>query len=78
MSTPPPTKLSQIKDALARGDTTTALRIAGGFPRLGEQKERITRAWGALTHPEFYRGLGYEPDTLVADGVAAIRERYGL
>jgi hypothetical protein len=72
------TKLDQIKDALTAGDYRTALRIAAGFPQLGEQKERITKGWAALTQPAFYLELGHDPAALVADGVRAIRERYQI
>jgi hypothetical protein len=73
------TKLKQLKDRLAAGDAAGALRIAAGFGRLGEHRERITRAWVALTNPRFYRDeLGMDPAALVADGVAALRERYGV
>ena len=74
----PPTKLSQVRDALAAGDVKKALRIAAKMGQLGDQAERITRAWNALTKPDFYRELGFDPDALVADGVVAMRERWGL
>lgn len=74
----PPTKLSRVREALARGDTREALRIAAAFPQLGNHRERITRGWAALTQPDFYQQLGKNPAELVADGIAAIRERYNL
>lgn len=74
----PPTKLSQIRDALAAGRGRDALRIAARFPQLGEHKERITKGWAAATRPEFYRELGLDPVALEQDGIAAIRERYNL
>lgn len=72
------TKLSRVVRALADGDVRTALRIAAAFPQLGKHKERITRGWAALQSPVFYRELGHDPDLLVADAVAAIKERYKL
>jgi hypothetical protein len=72
------TKLSKLKAHLERGETTEALRIAARSKWLGEQKERITRAWAAHMHPETYVAMGYDPAALVAEGIAAIRERYGI
>lgn len=72
------TKISQLKTAAAKGDWTTALRIAARFPQLGEHGPRIVRAHEAGHNPRFYRQLGKDPEALIADGVAALRERYGL
>ena len=74
----PPTKLSQIRDALAAGRGRDALRIAARFPQLGEHKERITKGWAAATNPAFYIELGLDPDELFKDGIQALKERYGL
>jgi hypothetical protein len=72
------TKLARLEAHMAAGETLEALRIAAKFPWLGEYKERIVRGWSAHTSPEMYRGMGLDPDALVADAVAAIRERYGI
>lgn len=72
------TKLSRIKAHLAAGEPIEALRIAAKFGRLGEHKERITRAWAAHQNPETYAAMGHDPEALVADGIAAIREKYGV
>lgn len=72
------TKLSKLKKLMAYGDHRAALRLAAGWPRLGDHKEAITRGWAALSNPGFYRELGRDPEALVAAGLAAIRERYGL
>lgn len=74
----PPTKLSLLKDAAARGDWTEAIRIANAFGRLGDQRGAIKTAWGAIQNPGFYRQLRRDPDALVASGVAALKERYAL
>lgn len=73
-----PTKLSVLKEHAAAGNWTAALRIAARFPRLGEERDAITRAWAALQHPDFYRQLGIDPEAAVRDGIAALRERYAL
>lgn len=78
MSDLPATKLSQIRAALAAGDNLRALSIAAKFPRLGEQKSRITRGHAAAQSPAFYRELGHDPDALVADAIAAMRERWAI
>ena len=72
------TKLQQIKNALAEGDEVGALRIAASFGRLGEYRDRIRRGWAAHTQPRNYAELGKDPAALVADGIAAIREKYGI
>ena len=72
------TKLNKLKKFMAAGDHTAALRLANSFGQLGPQKEAITRAWAALQNPEFYRAIGRPPEALIATGLAAIRERYGL
>lgn len=74
----PPSKLSLLKAAWARGDRTGAIRIAAKFQDLGEHKEAITRAWQAIQDPDFYRAIGKDPDALIAAGYAALKERYGL
>ncbi len=70
------TKLQKLRDLLAKGDDIGALRIAAKFPRLGDAKEAITRAWAAHTNPDFYREIGQDPAALVAAGVRAVRARY--
>jgi hypothetical protein len=72
------TKLSRLKRLMSCGDYRSALRLAAGWPRLGEHKEAIQRGWAALSNPDFYRQIGQDPDRLVEVGLAAIRTRYGL
>lgn len=67
---------SDVRAALAAGDETKALRIAAGFAQLGPQRDRIQKAWAAHQRPEFYRELGQNPESLIQDGVLALRERY--
>ena len=71
-STTPPA----LRAALDAQNWPEALRIAVKFPVLGKQKDSITRAHEALRRPEFYRSIGKDPDVLVAEGVAALKERY--
>jgi hypothetical protein len=72
------TKLAKLRAAYAAGDHVGALRIAAKFPRLGGHREAITRGWAAHTNPAFYRELGHDPAALIAAGIAATVERYGL
>ena len=70
------TKLSQLKGLMQVGDWNAALRLAARFQDLGEQKERITRAWAAIQNPAFYKEIGKDPAALRAAGIEALKERY--
>lgn len=72
------TKISLLREAAAQGNWIEALRIAVRFPRLGEEKHAIERAWNAYQRPDFYRQLKQDPDALVATGIAALRTKYKL
>jgi len=72
------TKISLLREAAAAGNWTEALRIAVRFPRLGEEKTAITRAWNAHLRPDFYRQLKQDPEALVATGIDALRSKYRL
>jgi hypothetical protein len=74
----PPTKLSKLKAAAARGDYRKALSIAAKFYDLGPHKAAITRAHNALQSPAFYEQLGQDPAPLVQAGIEALRIRYQL
>jgi hypothetical protein len=71
-------KLSKVRALLAAGDETAALRIVARFPRLGAEKEVITRGWGAHQNPAFYRALGFDPAELVRGAITAIRAKYRI
>ena len=72
------TKLSKLKAAADAGDWPLALRIAARFSDLGEHKAAIKRAHEAHANARFYRSLGKDPEALIADGIAALRARYGI
>lgn len=72
------TKLSQLKAKYASGDKIGALAIAAKFPRLGEFKEAIQKAWAAHKDPGFYRQIGQDPDALKEAGFKALEVSYGL
>jgi hypothetical protein len=67
-----------MKALLAAGDHCSALRMAAGWPKLGAHREAIQRGWAAIRDEATYRAMGYDPAAMVADGVAALKERYGL
>ena len=76
------TKLDQLKDYMAAGNTRAALKLAASWGRRGlgggAHADAITQGWSALTSPQFYRDLGKDPAALAAAGVAAICEKYGI
>jgi len=57
---------------MAAGQERDALRLAASFPRLGEEKLVITRAWAATTNPGFYQQMGKNPEDLYRAGIDAI------
>ena len=73
-----PSKIAQLRTCAQASNWHGALRIAARFPRLGEHKEPITRAWSALQHPDFHRQIGQDPDALVTEGIEALKTRYCL
>lgn len=70
------TKLAQVRKLVAAGRDLEALRIVAKFPSLGDEKEAITRGWNAACRPDFYGELGFDPNRLVAAGVAAMKSKY--
>ena len=70
--------LERVKSAFYAGNHREAIKIAAGFPHLGEQRDRIQTAWSALRNPDFYREIGVDVDAAVASAVSAIRERWSL
>lgn len=69
-------KIAILRASMAAGDWTSALRLAASFPRLGVQKEAITRGWNAIQHPAFYLEIGQDPNRLVEEAIGALQERY--
>jgi hypothetical protein len=73
----PPRKIDALRALMAAGDWPRALAFAARFPDLGEHKEAIKRGHEAGAHPRFYESLGKDCAALVAEGIAALKERYG-
>jgi len=72
----PKSNLETMRELIAKEDWTTAFRIASSFKNLGAQKARITRAWEVIQRPDFYRQIRKDPEAIIADGIAALRERF--
>lgn len=72
------TKLSKVRALVAQGRDLEALRIVAKFPRLGNEKETITRGWNAFNNPDFYRQLGRDPEQDTADAIHAMKAKYDL
>ena len=72
------TKIAKLREAAAAGRWIEALRMAARFPRLGDERTAILRAWNAHLRPEFYRQLRQDPEAVVAAGIAALRAKYRL
>jgi hypothetical protein len=71
------TKLARIREAMRIGDWDTALKIASRFQRLDDKETAIKRAANAVNNPSFYQQLGHDLGKLKAEGVAALKERFG-
>lgn len=71
-------KIHELRTAASEGRWADALAIAAKFPRLGEEKEAITRADAAIKRPDFYRQIRKDPEQIVLEGIAALRRRYQI
>jgi len=74
----PEKKIVTLRRHMARGDWRMALRLAASFGQLGAHKAAIKRAHEAYTNGDFYRQIGKDPDALIAEGIAALKDRYGV
>jgi len=72
------TKISQLRELIAAGRIDDAIRFAGKFPSLGDEKRAITRAREALIRPEFFRALGRDVEAIIQEGRQAVLRRYPL
>ena len=73
----PEKKIDILRRHMAAGEWRAAISLASKFQDLGAHKARILRAQEALARPEFQRQIGRDPEALIADGIAALKERYG-
>ena len=69
-------KIDTLKALMAADKWDKAIKFAAKFPRLGNERDAILSASAALLSPGLYRGMGRDPDALVANGKAALMARY--
>jgi hypothetical protein len=75
----PVKKSDTVREMVSGGRYKEALRIAKDF-RLGISKEEhdaMERGYDCLMYPDFYRGLGFDPEEEVLVGIAVIVKLYG-
>lgn len=61
---------------MALGDWHGAIKFAGRFPMLGDEKRAITRAREAIIRPDFFRALGRDVEAIIEEGRLALIRRY--
>lgn len=71
-------KIDTLRTHMRAGDWDAALKLAAGFPRLGEHRGAILSAKDAIVHPRFMVQLGKDPAVVRAAGIAALRARYPM
>lgn len=67
------------RDAVREGDFKKALRIAKGF-RINitvEERDKMSRAYECIVHPEFYRQIGTDIPKAIAEGKEVVSRLYG-
>jgi hypothetical protein len=67
----------EVRSLVEAGRFRDAIMRASKFSDLGDHRDRILSAREAYERPAFQRELGKDTDKLIADGIAALRERYG-
>lgn len=72
------TKLSTLQTAFDAGNFKKAIAIAARFQDLGKERNAILDAHTAFTNPRWIAGLGKSVEICIADGVEALRARYGF
>jgi hypothetical protein len=70
------TKTQLLIRFMRAGDWSRALALAATFRMLGPHRVTIKRAHECRVFPNFYRGLGRDPEAAVAAGIAALKQLY--
>ena len=68
-----------VREAVKQGEWKKALRIAKDF-RINvtkEQREKMSRAYECMVHPEFYQQLGTDIAGAIAKGKEVVMCLYG-
>lgn len=71
-------KLQQTLEILNAKGEHAALRFAAKLGCLGTARDTIQKGASALGNPAFYREIGNDPDRLIQEGIAAMRELLGV
>lgn len=72
-------KTDIVREALLSGDFKKALRIAKGF-RINvtaDERNKMSRAYECIVHPEFYRQIGTDIPKAIAEGKEVVSRLYG-
>ncbi len=71
-------KIDVLRELAAAGKWEDAIKLAGTFPRLGEEEKAIKQAREAFLRPAFQIQLGRDPKMLITTGVTVLRAKYHL
>lgn len=74
-----PKKTDLVREAIKRGDWKVALRIAKDF-RINvtaEQREKMSRAYECIVHPDFYSQIGTDIPKAIENGKLVVIGLYG-
>lgn len=69
-------KIDTLRELMRTNQWHKAIKFAAKFPRLGQHKDRILAASSALLSPYFYISIGKNPEIIIQDGIAALKEKY--
>ena len=69
-------RLKKLVDFMNAEDWENALRLAGTFPKLGDHRDVIKTAHGAITNPRFYAQIGKDPQAMIDAGIVALKEKF--
>ena len=69
-------KIDVLRAHMAAQEWRKAVSLAAKFPRLGDEKEVITRAQTAFVNPGFLRQIGKDPESCIEAGKVALIRRY--
>ena len=71
-------KIDILIEMAAQGNWHGAIKLAGSFPRLGDDRKAIMQAKEAVLRPEFQRQLGRDPEQLIETGIQVMRAKWSL
>lgn len=71
-------KIDILREYMESNEWEKAISLAAKFPRLGLNKEIITRAHTAFTNPRFLTQIGRDIDECKRLGIEAIINTYSI